>query len=267
MIESGSPTKPAAPIDIGDRVSPTSSLRGDRNSKKVASSPARTAVLPPGQRALRRFPRFGTHLAQAAPAVPVDPVVTVRAPGMEPFDVPLANLAALPRKELHADFHCVAGWSTTNLRWEGVLFETFYRTTIEPALVPGTVITHVVFSGLDGYRSTLLFEDALDDRVLLAQRLDGLALGANHGAPLRLVSPSQYGYMSTKHLCDIEVRSGKPRSERRSFADRLLESHPRARVAHEERHGSLPGWLVRPFYRALKAPLLYLCARGEQQEP
>jgi DMSO/TMAO reductase YedYZ molybdopterin-dependent catalytic subunit len=227
----------------------------------------RAERLPPGQRALRRFPRFGTHLARPAPEVPANPVVTVRAPGIEPFDVPLTRLAALPRQELQADFHCVAGWSATNLTWEGVRFETFYRTTIEPALPPGTTITHVGFCGLDGYRSTLLLEDALDDRVLLAERLDDRALGPNHGAPVRLVSPSQYGYMSTKHLCGIEVHSGKPPSERaRSISDRLLESHPRARVAHEERHGSLPGWLVRPFYRAIKAPLLYLCARGEQED-
>jgi DMSO/TMAO reductase YedYZ molybdopterin-dependent catalytic subunit len=223
--------------------------------------------LPPGQRALSRFPRFGTHLAQPAPTVPLDPVITVRAPAIEPFDVPLAGLAALPLTEMHADFHCVAGWSATDLCWEGVQFETFYRTTIEPALVPGTEVTHVVFSGLDGFSSTLLLEDALDDSVLLAQRLGGRALGADHGAPVRLVSPAQYGYMSTKHLCGIEVHSGEPRAERRpSISDRLLESHPRARVAHEERHGSLPGRLVRPFYRALKAPLLYLCARGEQAE-
>jgi hypothetical protein len=44
---------------------------------------------------------------------------------------------------------------------------------------------------------------------------------------------------------------------------RLLTPHPRARVSEEERHGSLPGWLVRPVYQALKAPFLYLCARGE----
>jgi DMSO/TMAO reductase YedYZ molybdopterin-dependent catalytic subunit len=240
-------------------------MSDDSTPTKKAPSEARGAELPPGQRALRRFPRFGTHLARPAPAVPVDPVITVRAPGIDPFDVPLANLGALPRRELRADFHCVAGWSALDLNWEGVLFETFYRTIIEPALGPGTEITHVVFSGLDGYSSTLLLEDALDDRVLLAERLDGRPLGADHGAPVRLVSPAQYGYMSTKHLCGIEVRSGKPRSERASsIADRLLESHPRARVAHEERHGSLPGWLVRPVYHALKAPLLYLCARGEQ---
>lgn len=61
---------------------------------KKAPSEVRGAELPPGQRALRRFPRFGTHLARPAPAVPVDPVITVRAPGIDPFDVPLPHLGA-----------------------------------------------------------------------------------------------------------------------------------------------------------------------------
>jgi DMSO/TMAO reductase YedYZ molybdopterin-dependent catalytic subunit len=223
------------------------------------------ATLPPGQRRIAGFPRFGTHLARPAPAVPVDPVITVRGAVTETFDVPLPTLAALPRAEITADFHCVAGWSAVDLRWEGVEFAVFYRAIVEPVLVPGTAITHVVFRGLDGYRSVVLLEDALVDGVLIADRLDGHPLGADHGAPVRLVSPAQYGYISTKHLCRIEVHSGEPKAARPSgLLDRLLRSHPRARVGEEERHGALPGWLVRPVYRALKAPTMYLCARGER---
>jgi len=48
------------------------------------------------------------------------------------FAPPLAELATLPRRELTADFHCVAGWSATNLHWEGVAFEIFYRMIIPP---------------------------------------------------------------------------------------------------------------------------------------
>jgi hypothetical protein len=44
----------------------------------------------------------------------------------------------------------------------------------------------------------------------------------------------------------------------------LLRAHPRARAAEEERHGLVPGWLVRPFYTSLKAPLLALTARGRR---
>ena len=221
------------------------------------------SMMPPGQRAIEGFPRFGTHMGRPAPVVPADPVITIRGAVTDAVDVRLTNLAVLPRRTLNADFHCVAGWSATNLCWDGVPFDAFYRTVIEPALVPGAEITHVVFRGLDGYRSVVCMEDALVDGVLIADRLDGHPLDGAHGAPARLVSPAQYGYVSTKHLCCIEVHAGEPKDEQASrISARLLKSHPRARVAEEERHGSLPGWFVRPFYRALKTPLLYLC-RGE----
>lgn len=223
-------------------------------------------TLPPGQRPIEGFPRFGEHLARPAPAVPVDPVIEVRGAVTEAFDVPLATLATLPRRALRADFHCVAGWSATDLRWEGVSFETFYRRVVAPALAPDAVVTHVVFRGLDGYRSVVSIEDALADGVLVADHLDGHPLDGDHGAPARLVSPSQYGYVSTKHLCGVEVRTAEPRDAHASPLGALLfRRHPRARVWEEERHGSLPAWLVRPAYRALKAPLLYLCARGSGQ--
>ena len=230
-----------------------------------SEQPSSTATLPPGQRLIDRFPRFGTHLGRPAPAIPTDPVITIAGEAVSsPFDLPVGTLAELPRREITAHFHCVAGWSAADLRWEGVAFETFFRTVIEPELVPATEVTHLVFGGLDGYRSVVMAEDAFDDDVLLAERLDGRPLGDDHGAPVRLVSPAQYGYVSTKHLCRIEVHSTEPPAPRSLVDGGLLRSHPRARVWEEERHGSLPGWLVRPVYRALKAPLLYLCTRGRE---
>jgi DMSO/TMAO reductase YedYZ molybdopterin-dependent catalytic subunit len=105
--------------------------------------------------------------------VPDDPVIAIRGAVTEAFDLPLATLATLPRRELIADFHCVAGWSTTDLRWEGVSFETVYRSVVEPALPPATAVTHVLFRGLDGYASVILLEDALADgsTATMARRL------------------------------------------------------------------------------------------------
>ena len=219
-------------------------------------------TLPPGQQKADGFPRFGTHLQRPAPAVPIDPVIEIGGAVAESFAVPLATLATLPRRELTADFHCVAGWSATNLRWEGVAFETFYRTIIEPSVQPGTSVTHVAFGGLDGYRSVALIEDALAGDVLIAEQLDGRPLDSDHGAPARLVSPSQYGFVSTKHLCRIELFTAAPTDTRVSLADRLLAEHPRARVWNEERHRHLPAWSIRPIYRLLIPPIEFLSARG-----
>src|SRR4029453_12935028 len=166
-------------------------------------------TLPPGQRAIEGFPRFGTHLNAPPPTVPADPVIEIAGAVVEPISVPLARLATLPPRELTADLHCVAGWSATGLRWEGVAFATVYRELIEPVLATGMPITHVVFEGLDRYRSIVQLEDALGDDVLIAEHLDGRPLDGDHGAPVRLVSPSQYGFMSTKHLCRIELHAGE----------------------------------------------------------
>ena len=221
--------------------------------------------LPPGQRPVAGFPRFGTHLHHPPPPIPEDHAIEISGVVAEAFALPLAELKRLPRRELTADLHCVAGWSAINLRWEGVAFETFYSEIIEPALDRAAPVTHVVFKGLDGHRSVATIEDALNDDVLIAEYLDGRPLDSDHGAPVRLVSPSQYGYISTKHLSRIEVRTSGFAHAHRSLADRLLEEHPRARVWEEERHGRLPGRSVRPIYRLLIPPIRFLSARGRRR--
>jgi DMSO/TMAO reductase YedYZ molybdopterin-dependent catalytic subunit len=229
-------------------------------------------VLPPGQRLVAGFPRFGAHFHRPPPEVPVDPVIEIGGAVVKPFDKPLAELALLPRRELRADFHCVAGWSAAALRWEGVAFGTFYRMIIEPSVPPGVTVTHVVFEGSDGYRSIAAIEDAMAENVLLAEHLAGRPLDGDHGAPLRLVSPDQYGFMSTKHLCRIEVHTTEPAEHHHlpvlvQLALRLVKGHPRARVWQEERHRHLPAWFVRPLYRCLIPIVRSPSARAAEAHP
>jgi len=229
-------------------------------------------TLPPGQHAIEGFPRFGTHLHLPPPGVPSDPVIEISGAVAKPIVLAVADLATLPRRELTADFHCVAGWSATDLHWEGVAFRIFYREIIEPLLQPNASITHVVFGGLDGYRSTVSIEDALAQEVLIAEHLGGQPLDSDHGAPVRLVSPNQYGFVSVKHLCRIELHSAEP-SEKYGAPSRfaevtlrsLIKPHRRARVWQEERHRYLPGRLVRPAYRLLIAPIAFVSARGSRR--
>ena len=208
------------------------------------------------------FPRFGTHLHHPPPAIPPDAAIDVTGAVRAPLVVALSELHGLPRVEQVADFHCVAGWSATGLRWEGVAFTTLYRKLIEPQLTPAATVTHVVFRGWDGYSTTVLLEDALAEDVVVATRLDGQPLSPAHGAPVRLVSPSQYGFVSTKHLRTIEVHTRRPRDEHPYTV--LTRSHSRARVWHEERHPWFPAAVVRPVYRALIRPIARLSARGVQ---
>lgn len=236
------------------------------------SARPRGASLPPGQHHVEGFPRFGTHLHHPPPAVPIDPTIEICGAVTKPFALPVGDLATLPRRDLTADFHCVAGWSATDLHWQGVPFETLYRLIIVPSLPPNTSVTHVVFGGLDGYRSVVEIVDALGADVLVADRLGGRPLDGDHGAPARLVSPSQYGFVSTKHLCRIELHTSRPRQSnpavirigRLKLRTPLIEPHPRARVWNEERHPRLPAWSLRHLYRLLSAPIAFLSARGSR---
>jgi DMSO/TMAO reductase YedYZ molybdopterin-dependent catalytic subunit len=210
--------------------------------------------LPRGQVRIDGFPRFGVQLDRPPPAVPADPAIEIGGIVAGSLTVPLADLRAMPRRELIADFHCVAGWSATGLRWEGIEYQTFHRLVIEPALPAYPAPTHAVFEGLDGYRSIVLLEDVLRDDVILADHLDGRPLDGAHGAPIRLVSPNQYGFVSTKHLRRIEIHATEPEQRYHPSPSiqatlQLVKPHRRANVWREERHRYLPAWLVRPIYR------------------
>jgi DMSO/TMAO reductase YedYZ molybdopterin-dependent catalytic subunit len=152
-------------------------------------------TIPPGQLLVRSFPRFG--LGGRPPAVPDQPLIEVGGDLTAPFTLPVADLAALPRREVTADFHCVSGWTYQDLHWEGVAFRDLYEQVLRPRLPSGVVASHVVLEGLDGYRSVAWLEDLMDTDVLVADRLNGEPLDSGHGAPVRLLSPAQYGYIST----------------------------------------------------------------------
>ncbi len=219
----------------------------------------------PGQRVeLGRLPRFGTMLWRAAPSVPMAPTIEVRGDALtQSLLVPVPLPGDLERRRVTADFHCVSGWTVRDVTWEGVALADVWRALVEPSVRPGVSVTHLRFRGLDGVPATMLLEDAVADGVLLAERLEGRPLDADHGAPVRVVSPAQYGYMSIKHLCRVDVLCGPPPGPGWSLMDGLLiRRHPRARVAEEERNGVLPNAVVRPLYRLLRGPALAACARG-----
>lgn len=224
--------------------------------------------LPPGQHLIETFPRYGTHLFMPVPdtsrldAISIDGAVT------RPLFIAIADLATLPRRDTVADFHCVAGWSVQGLRWGGVPFRELYDSQIAPVAKPG--VTHVRFVGIDGFRSVLVLEDALEDDVLVADHFDGLPLAGHHGGPVRLVFPSRYGYKSTKHLSAVELHTSEPSEDHvnrvLNVGLTLLKAHPRGRVAAEERHRHLPSPSVRWIYFHVLHPVLrYLCKVGDRR--
>jgi len=210
-----------------------------------------TAPLPPGQHLIPNFDRFGLgHFAKRLAPTPETLALSVGGDVLQSLRLDASHLAALPSVEQVSDFHCVTTWSCAGLRWSGVRFADFYREIVLPQAIPMPGANVVVFHGQDGYRSCMQLEDLLATDVLLADALDGEALGLKHGAPLRLVAPAHYGYKNAKHIHTIEFwRDRKHFRFPRPYPS--LMDHPRGRVAHEERARYLPNTVIRVMYKIL----------------
>ncbi|GGN99019.1 hypothetical protein GCM10010112_92430 [Actinoplanes lobatus] len=212
--------------------------------------PRRAPGLPPGQRLMAEMPRFSDLPHLPPPAMPTAPRLEIRNEGELVAVLTAADLRALGPRDHTADFHCVTTWSVTGLVWTGVpLREVLASVGMSDAPAP-----YLVARAGDRREAVLTWEDAVAEDVLLATRLNGAALDDRHGAPLRLVAPSQYGYKSVKHLIAIEFRAEQPRL--------MSKEHLRARVAFEERHPRLPSPLVRLPYRLMIAPTAYVAERS-----
>jgi DMSO/TMAO reductase YedYZ molybdopterin-dependent catalytic subunit len=195
------------------------------------------------------MPRFTDLPHIPPPTMPIEPKLEIKNQGELVATLGAADLQALGPRECTADFHCVTTWSVTGLVWTGVpLREVLASVGIVDAPTP-----YLVARAGDRRKAALLWEDAIADNVLLATHLNGAPLDERHGAPLRLVSPSQYGYKSVKHLIAIDFRAEEPRV--------MSKEHLRARVALEERHPHLPSSVVRVPYRLTIAPTAYLAER------
>jgi len=203
---------------------------------------------PPGQKFRSDFPRFGLPLyADRFPSklhsrrIDVD----INNNGVFEFDVGSNDM---PRSTIKADFHCVTTWSYAGVNWAGIRLVDLYEKYVQPLEKTDGPIVGAIFHAQDGYKTTLMLEDLLNDQVMLADTLNSQPLSIEHGAPVRLVMPEHYGYKNLKHLKKIEFHANMPVLKRglRAFMD-----HPRARVSKEERARWLPGWLLRSIYRSL----------------
>lgn len=216
--------------------------------------PRRAPDLPRGQRQIRAFPRFSDRPWRPAPA-PADLSLVISVDG-ERSTVTGADLRRFPLIDQTSDFHCVTTWTTRGLRWRGVRMAEVVASVVGPEPPP-----HVTASATDGVTAVFLTEDLLRPDVLLATHLDGEPLDARHGAPLRLVSPGQYGYKNVKHLVGLDFSWSEPSSTLGP------KEHRRARVDREERHARLPGWLVRIPYRLAVVPTALAAERSLRTSP
>jgi len=214
---------------------------------------AERSALPPGQRELKEFPRFGIVSFAKHPIRGTDIRIEVSGAFERPIVLTANELAMLPRVTLRRDFHCAAGWSYRELEWSGYRFADVWTRLIVPHAQRVSEHALVVLRGEDRFRTSLPLADLLVPEVVIADRLNGELLSIEHGAPVRLIAPAHYGYKSVKHLARIELHADD--RGYRPLLPRLLD-HPRARVAFEERGELLPGWLSRYLFRPFVQPII-----------
>src|SRR5258708_17622252 len=82
-------------------------------------------LLPPGQRKVDGFPRFGGPFKP--PAVPAIPALAITGAVRESVTLALSQLSTLPPKQRTSDFHSVAAASAPTLLRGRVGFSAFYR--------------------------------------------------------------------------------------------------------------------------------------------
>ena len=165
---------------------------------------------------------WGKSLTRAVSAVPFSPgggwrIYTV-APTMPRFDpatwkleigglvdkpmtLSYDELRALPRTSQIRNFHCVTGWSVSNVHWTGVRLGHLLDRVSPQFSAQGVQFTSAEIPYVD----SLTLEQAKLHDVLLAYEMNGKPLPREHGAPVRLVIPEMYGYKNVKWVSRIDL--------------------------------------------------------------
>jgi DMSO/TMAO reductase YedYZ molybdopterin-dependent catalytic subunit len=153
--------------------------------------------LPPGQRETSKFPvlsKSGTPEYD-----PESWKFRVTGAVENELSFTLEEFRDLPSETQRQDFHCVTGWSRFDCDFHGVTF---------PELADRAGVSddaeHVMFYGLDDYTTDLPLAECMREEVLFTWEFDGDPLPAEHGGPLRVVTPHKYAYKGSKWVSGVE---------------------------------------------------------------
>nr|WP_189038931.1 molybdopterin-dependent oxidoreductase [Streptomyces daqingensis] len=108
-----------------------------------------------------------------------------------------AELLELPQHTAALPIACVEGWSTEDQQWSGPRLTTLAALVGLRERPPGVFAESVQRRG--SFRSAALRENQVrDPRSLLALRVNGADLSADHGFPARIIVPANPGVHNTK---------------------------------------------------------------------
>jgi DMSO/TMAO reductase YedYZ molybdopterin-dependent catalytic subunit len=148
------------------------------------------------------FPSY--FIADTIPTVPANWTLSVGGMVERELVLTLDQLRKMPRTDLRVRHHCVEGWSAV-ASWHGVRISEIARAA---GLKPS--VKYVEFNSFDeDYFSSWDLGSAMHPQTILAYGFNGLPLGANHGAPLRVYSAVKLGYKMCKYLTEVNFLPNK----------------------------------------------------------
>ncbi|MBZ5535200.1 MAG: molybdopterin-dependent oxidoreductase [Acidobacteriia bacterium] len=121
-----------------------------------------------------------------------------------PLSMTYSDIKALPAIEQYATLECISntvgGPLIDNALWRGVkLKDVLERAHLKPGVLK------IVLHASDHYSDSIPLGRALEEGTLLAYAMNGEALNAIHGYPLRLIVPGIYGMKNVKWITKIEA--------------------------------------------------------------
>jgi len=150
---------------------------------------------------------FGFRIMWYSPVPPIDPkTFLLKIGGLveRPQSLSLEQLRRYPQVTQSSRMKCVQCWSS-RATWGGLRL-THLLETVRPLKTAKAIRIDCA----DKWYEYMSIEEILSPRVLLVLSMAGKPLPDRHGAPLRLIDPSKYGYKSAKLITSIEfVAEGK----------------------------------------------------------
>ena len=194
--------------DGGDLVRPrllSISRLNDWVGEKVLFSPTRLARTYAESERSASLPSYyisdHTPVLQnpAAWRLTVDGLVTT------PLSLTLDDLMRMPRASYTVKHHCVEGW-TAIAKWAGVPVSAIVQRA-----APRPDARYILFKSFDAdYSNGWDLASAMHPQTILAYAMNDNPLHPDHGAPLRLYSPTKLGYKLTKYLVSMTFMSERP---------------------------------------------------------
>lgn len=122
----------------------------------------------------------------------------------------LDDIKKLPRTEMTTELKCIEGWSII-VHWAGARVSDFV-THFAPNISMNDLPRYVSLMTPDEkYYVGWDLPSILHPQTLLAYEMNGAPLTLEHGAPLRLASPTKYGIKQIKRIGRIEFTNERPK--------------------------------------------------------